>query len=39
MEKTAPGRLEIVRAFINTAELENGSDQLTTPDGLEGWMG
>jgi predicted RNA-binding Zn ribbon-like protein len=38
MEKTAPGRLEIVRSFINTADIEAGTDELATPDGLERWI-
>ncbi len=38
MEKTAPGRLEIVRAFINTADLEEGTDELSTAEGLERWI-
>lgn len=38
MEKTAPGRLEVVRAFMNTADLENGTEGLATPAELEGWL-
>ena len=38
MAKTAPGRLELVRSFINTADIENGTDRIATPDGLERWL-
>jgi predicted RNA-binding Zn ribbon-like protein len=38
MEKTAPGRLEIVREFINTADIETGADKLATTAGLERWI-
>jgi predicted RNA-binding Zn ribbon-like protein len=38
MEKTAPGRLEIVRSFINTADIETGADELATTEGLERWI-
>jgi predicted RNA-binding Zn ribbon-like protein len=38
MDKTAPGRLELVQAFINTADIETGTDKLATPDGLERWL-
>jgi predicted RNA-binding Zn ribbon-like protein len=38
MEKNAPGRLEIVRDFINTADLEDGIDRFSTAPGLEGWL-
>jgi predicted RNA-binding Zn ribbon-like protein len=34
----APGRLEIVRAFVNTLDIETGTDQLDTPDGLARWL-
>ena len=38
MTKSAPGRLELVRAFINTADIETGSDRFATAEGLEGWL-
>src|SRR5260221_13401083 len=38
MDKTAPGRLELVRAFLNTADLETGADQFRTAAGLERWL-
>ena len=36
--KPAPGRLALVQAFVNTADLESGQDVLATADGLRGWM-
>lgn len=33
----APGRLEKVREFINTVEIDAGRDPLSGPDGLESW--
>jgi len=38
MDKTAPGRLETVRAFINTADIETGTDKFATAAGLERWL-
>jgi predicted RNA-binding Zn ribbon-like protein len=34
----APGRLDVVRRFINTAELDEGTDELATPKGLAAWL-
>lgn len=34
----APGRLELVRAFINTLDVEEHSETLTTPSDLSGWL-
>ncbi len=34
----APGALELVRAFLNTRNLEHGTDLLETPAGLTGWL-
>ena len=34
----APGDLELVRAFLNTLDLEKGTDLLETPAGLTGWL-
>lgn len=31
-------QLEIVRAFVNTADLESGSDELDTPFSLVAWL-
>jgi len=36
--KPAPGGLALVQGFINTAELEHGTDELSTPAGLRGWL-
>jgi predicted RNA-binding Zn ribbon-like protein len=34
----APSPLDLVEAFINTADLETGSDELATTSGLRGWL-
>ncbi|WP_431974328.1 CGNR zinc finger domain-containing protein [Micromonospora haikouensis] len=34
----APGRLEVVRSFVNTLDLERGVDELDTVEGLAGWL-
>lgn len=34
----APGRLELVRAFLNTLDLEHATDGLTSPTGLRDWL-
>lgn len=34
----APGRLELVRAFANTVNVEEGTDDLTTPEDLAAWL-
>jgi predicted RNA-binding Zn ribbon-like protein len=34
----APGRLETVRAFVNTLDIEAGTDELGTPAALAGWL-
>jgi len=34
----APGELELVRAFVNTRDLELGTDALTTPAALDAWL-
>ncbi|MFE9182826.1 CGNR zinc finger domain-containing protein [Micromonospora haikouensis] len=34
----APGRLEVVRSFVNTLDLERGVDELDTVQGLAGWI-
>jgi predicted RNA-binding Zn ribbon-like protein len=33
----APGRLELVRGFVNSIDLEQGLDPLTAPDHLAEW--
>jgi predicted RNA-binding Zn ribbon-like protein len=34
----APGRLELVRAFVNTLDIEAGTDELSSPAGLAAWL-
>jgi len=34
----APGRLELVRTFLNTVDLESGEDDLASPAQLAGWL-
>jgi predicted RNA-binding Zn ribbon-like protein len=34
----APGELEQVRAFVNTADLEQGEENLDTPGALTAWL-
>jgi predicted RNA-binding Zn ribbon-like protein len=34
----APGELEQVRAFVNTADLEQGEENLDTPGALSAWL-
>ena len=34
----APGRLELVREFVNTADLEGGDEGLASPAGLARWL-
>jgi predicted RNA-binding Zn ribbon-like protein len=38
MSARAPGRLDVVRAFVNTVDFASGDDALGTPDGLAGWL-
>ncbi len=35
----APGRLEIVRRFVNTLDIESATDELDSPGALLGWLG
>ena len=37
-DRAAPGRLELVRRFCNTANRENGADRLAEADGLAHWL-
>lgn len=37
--ESAPGELKIVQDFLNTADLEAGSDELADPDALREWLG
>jgi predicted RNA-binding Zn ribbon-like protein len=34
----APGRLEHVRAFVNTLDIEAGTDELSSPGALTRWL-
>jgi predicted RNA-binding Zn ribbon-like protein len=34
----APGRLELVRAFVNTLDIEAGTDELSSPEALAAWL-
>jgi len=34
----APGRLDLVRDFVNTKDVEDGTDELTSPDELADWL-
>ena len=34
----APGRLASVQAFVNTLDLEEGSDQISSPSALDAWL-
>lgn len=34
----APGQLEVVREFVNTLDIEDGTDDLETPQGLASWL-
>jgi predicted RNA-binding Zn ribbon-like protein len=34
----APGELELVRQFVNTRDIEEGSDELDSPDALLTWF-
>ena len=34
----APGRLDLVRDFVNTKDVEDGTDELTSPGELADWL-
>ena len=34
----APGRLDLVRDFVNTKDVEEGTDELTSPAELADWL-
>jgi predicted RNA-binding Zn ribbon-like protein len=36
--QAAPGRLELVRAFVNSVDLEDGPEQLGSPSALAAWL-
>ena len=38
MREQAPGDLETLRAFVNTLEVEAGSDELSSAEALQGWL-
>src|ERR671914_542378 len=37
-EKTAPQPLYLVQRFVNSIDLENGEDELTSPEALRDWL-
>jgi predicted RNA-binding Zn ribbon-like protein len=37
-QQEAPGELECVRAFVNTADLEQGVERLSDPEALAAWL-
>jgi predicted RNA-binding Zn ribbon-like protein len=37
-EKTAPQPLYLVQRFVNSIDLENGEDELTSPEALRHWF-
>ena len=38
MSDSAPGELELVRLFVNTVDLEEGDEELSTPEALAAWL-
>src|SRR5277367_3348687 len=34
----APGDLATLQAFVNTLDIEQGTDELATPAGMDGWL-
>src|SRR6476661_138308 len=38
MSNPAPGALEQVRSFVNTWDVDEGTDAIDTPDGLAAWL-
>jgi predicted RNA-binding Zn ribbon-like protein len=36
--QAAPGELELVRAFVNTLDIEEGIDELQSPQALSAWL-
>jgi len=38
VSQDAPGRLELVRSFVNSADLEEGEEQLDSPEALARWL-
>ena len=37
-EKTAPAPLRLVQRFVNSVDLENDEDELTSPEALREWL-
>jgi predicted RNA-binding Zn ribbon-like protein len=37
-KQAAPGRLRLVQEFVNTIDLEGGSDQLDSAEALQAWL-
>jgi predicted RNA-binding Zn ribbon-like protein len=37
-EQAAPGRLDLVRRFVNTQDVEDGIEELATPPAARGWL-
>lgn len=37
-DQTAPAKLELVRAFVNTRDIEDATDELESPAGALGWL-
>ncbi len=37
-KQVAPGELEIVRQFLNTHDVEEGTDNIAAPEGLHAWL-
>jgi predicted RNA-binding Zn ribbon-like protein len=37
-EQAAPGRLEVVRQFVNTQDIEDGIEELATPAAVRAWL-
>ena len=37
-DQTAPASLELVRAFVNTLDIEEGTDELETRSGTRAWL-
>ena len=38
MSDSAPGELELVRLFVNTVDLADGNDELSSPAALTRWL-
>jgi predicted RNA-binding Zn ribbon-like protein len=37
-EKTAPGELSLIQRFVNSVDLEDDEDELTSPEALRRWL-